>query len=76
MTIFTWKGDIDTVMKPIDSVRYYKMLLFRYVNFDCHYVEQTIADAVGGWYSGRSQGVKDIDCACPGNPTCNSLLPT
>ncbi|KQN33900.1 peptidase [Pedobacter sp. Leaf41] len=27
MTIFTWKGDIDTVMKPIDSVRYYKMLL-------------------------------------------------
>jgi hypothetical protein len=56
--------------------RYYKMLLFRYVNFDCHYVEQTIADAVGGWYSGRSQGVKDIDCACPGNPTCNSLLPT
>jgi hypothetical protein len=20
--------------------------------------------------------VKDIDCACPGNPTCNSLLPT
>ncbi|SER75738.1 transglycosylase domain-containing protein [Pedobacter rhizosphaerae] len=27
MTIFTWKGNIDTVMKPIDSVRYYKMLL-------------------------------------------------
>lgn len=27
MTIFTWKGDIDTVMKPIDSVKYYKMLL-------------------------------------------------
>lgn len=27
MTIFTWKGDIDTLMKPIDSVRYYKMLL-------------------------------------------------
>ncbi|WP_421941387.1 transglycosylase domain-containing protein [Pedobacter sp.] len=27
MTIFTWRGDIDTLMKPIDSVRYYKMLL-------------------------------------------------
>lgn len=27
MTIFTWKGNIDTTMKPIDSVRYYKMLL-------------------------------------------------
>jgi penicillin-binding protein 1A len=27
MTIFTWRGNIDTVMKPIDSVRYYKMLL-------------------------------------------------
>ncbi|WP_443944768.1 transglycosylase domain-containing protein [Pedobacter sp. AW1-32] len=27
MSIFTWKGDIDTLMKPIDSVRYYKMLL-------------------------------------------------
>ncbi|MCZ4242740.1 transglycosylase domain-containing protein [Pedobacter punctiformis] len=27
LTIFTWKGNIDTTMKPIDSVRYYKMLL-------------------------------------------------
>ncbi|MEE1884830.1 penicillin-binding protein 1A [Pedobacter flavus] len=27
LNIFTWKGDIDTVMKPIDSVKYYKMLL-------------------------------------------------
>ena len=27
LTIFTWKGNIDTVMKPIDSVKYYKMLL-------------------------------------------------
>ncbi|MGY3053629.1 penicillin-binding protein 1A [Pedobacter sp. UYEF25] len=27
LSIFTWKGDIDTTMKPIDSVRYYKMLL-------------------------------------------------
>ncbi|MBB5439897.1 penicillin-binding protein 1A [Pedobacter sp. AK017] len=27
LTIFTWKGNIDTLMKPIDSVRYYKMLL-------------------------------------------------
>jgi penicillin-binding protein 1A len=24
MTIFSWKGEIDTVMKPIDSIRYYK----------------------------------------------------
>ncbi|MFA6275258.1 MAG: transglycosylase domain-containing protein [Pedobacter sp.] len=27
LTIFTWKGDIDTLMKPIDSVKYYKLLL-------------------------------------------------
>ena len=27
MTIFTWRGNVDTVMKPIDSVKYYKMLL-------------------------------------------------
>jgi len=24
MTIFSWKGEIDTVMKPVDSIRYYK----------------------------------------------------
>jgi penicillin-binding protein 1A len=27
LTIFTWKGNVDTLMKPIDSVKYYKMLL-------------------------------------------------
>jgi penicillin-binding protein 1A len=27
MNIFTWKGDIDTTMKPIDSIVYCKMLL-------------------------------------------------
>lgn len=27
MTIFSWKGDIDTIMKPIDSMRYYKSIL-------------------------------------------------
>lgn len=27
MTIFSWKGDIDTIMSPIDSIRYYKMFL-------------------------------------------------
>jgi penicillin-binding protein 1A len=27
MTIFSWKGDIDTLMRPIDSVKYYKLLL-------------------------------------------------
>ena len=27
MNLFTWKGDIDTVMKPIDSIVYCKMLL-------------------------------------------------
>jgi len=27
LNIFTWKGDIDTLMKPIDSVKYYKLLL-------------------------------------------------
>jgi len=27
MSIFTWRGDIDTLMKPVDSVKYYKLLL-------------------------------------------------
>lgn len=27
LTIFTWKGNIDTLMKPLDSVKYYKLLL-------------------------------------------------
>ena len=27
MRIFSWKGDIDTLMKPIDSIRYYKSFL-------------------------------------------------
>jgi penicillin-binding protein 1A len=27
MKIFSWKGDIDTIMKPIDSMRYYKSFL-------------------------------------------------
>ena len=24
MHVFSWKGDIDTVMTPMDSIRYYK----------------------------------------------------
>lgn len=27
MTIFSWKGELDTIMKPIDSIRYYKLML-------------------------------------------------
>lgn len=27
MTIFSWNGDIDTIMKPSDSMRYYKSFL-------------------------------------------------
>lgn len=27
MTIFTWKGDRDTVMTPLDSIKYYKTML-------------------------------------------------
>ena len=27
MTVFSWKGDIDTVMTPLDSMRYYKHYL-------------------------------------------------
>ncbi|MFM6976856.1 MAG: penicillin-binding protein 1A [Sphingobacteriaceae bacterium] len=27
MSIFSWKGDIDTLMKPIDSIKYYKLIL-------------------------------------------------
>ena len=27
MTLFSWNGDIDTVMTPLDSIRYYKSIL-------------------------------------------------
>ncbi len=27
MSVFSWKGEIDTIMKPIDSMRYYKHFL-------------------------------------------------
>lgn len=27
MTVFSWEGEIDTIMKPIDSMRYYKSFL-------------------------------------------------
>ena len=27
LSIFSWKGNIDTLMKPLDSVKYYKLLL-------------------------------------------------
>ena len=27
MTIFSWQGEIDTIMKPIDSLKYYKSFL-------------------------------------------------
>jgi penicillin-binding protein 1A len=27
MRVFSWKGDIDTVMSPLDSVRYYKYIM-------------------------------------------------
>lgn len=27
MSVFSWKGEIDTIMKPIDSIRYYKSFL-------------------------------------------------
>ncbi|GGD79712.1 penicillin-binding protein 1A [Planktosalinus lacus] len=27
MKVFSWKGDIDTIMKPIDSIKYYKSYL-------------------------------------------------
>ncbi len=27
MTVFTWKGDRDTLMSPLDSIKYYKMFL-------------------------------------------------
>ncbi|KAJ1286599.1 hypothetical protein BS78_03G364900 [Paspalum vaginatum] len=37
---------------------------------------KSIAEAVGDWYFGRRQDVKQIDCKYPCNPTCSSLLPT
>ncbi len=27
MTVFSWRGDIDTIMTPMDSIRYYKKFL-------------------------------------------------
>jgi penicillin-binding protein 1A len=27
MTIFTWHGEVDTIMKPMDSIKYYKLML-------------------------------------------------
>jgi penicillin-binding protein 1A len=27
MTVFTWKGEVDTLMSPLDSIKYYKMFL-------------------------------------------------
>ena len=27
MTVFSWNGDIDTIMQPIDSMKYYKSFL-------------------------------------------------
>jgi penicillin-binding protein 1A len=27
MSIFSWNGDIDTLMSPLDSIKYYKMIL-------------------------------------------------
>ena len=27
MTIFSWRGEIDTLMRPIDSIKYYKLML-------------------------------------------------
>jgi penicillin-binding protein 1A len=27
MTVFSWRGDIDTVMTPLDSIKYYKKIL-------------------------------------------------
>ena len=37
MTLFTYHGDIDTVMTPIDSIRYYKSFLrSAFVSMDPH----------------------------------------
>ena len=27
MTVFSWKGEIDTIMTPLDSIKYYKYFL-------------------------------------------------
>uniref|UniRef100_A0A453GXK8 Pectin acetylesterase n=1 Tax=Aegilops tauschii subsp. strangulata TaxID=200361 RepID=A0A453GXK8_AEGTS len=33
---------------------------------------KTVAEAVGDWHHGRTQGVKEVDCKYPCNPTCNN----
>ena len=39
------------------------------------FLEQTLVEAVGDWYFGRSpsQAVREIGCEYPCNPICNSL---
>ena len=29
MTVFSWEGEIDTIMTPLDSMKYYKSFLDR-----------------------------------------------
>ena len=37
MSVFTWKGDKDTTLTPIDSIRYYKSLLrSAFMSMDAH----------------------------------------
>jgi penicillin-binding protein 1A len=37
MTVFSWNGDIDTIMTPMDSIRYYKhFLLSGFMSMDPH----------------------------------------
>jgi penicillin-binding protein 1A len=27
MSVFSWRGEIDTLMRPLDSIKYYKLML-------------------------------------------------
>jgi penicillin-binding protein 1A len=48
MTVFTWKGERDTIMSPIDSIKYYKMYLQTgFMSMDPH------TGAVKAWVGGN-----------------------
>lgn len=48
MTVFTWQGEVDTLMSPLDSIKYYKMFLQSgFMSVDPH------TGAVKAWVGGN-----------------------
>jgi penicillin-binding protein 1A len=45
MTIFSWEGEIDTTMTPMDSIRYYSRYLE--VGLNVHRPHQRTGESLG-----------------------------